>query len=646
MEGARDTHEYTREPVAQTLRVLWYNRNRIRSFVLAGIGAGLLLTIGQFSSAEYRAETTVTMLPSYSEILYTSGRSDFVGQNPALVLTQTQTEFLLSRSIARRLVEELIADGDIDTTSRLDVAYLKSAVARPVSRLSNKILQLLNYGRVNTPSTVDALTSKMRSGITVRNVPGSYILNIGATWTTPEIASKAANLLAHTYVENTREQNNHALMLTSTFIEERMAEENGRLREVEALIRDVKSGSPVYLSLSSETPLQLRQMEEYAAEKGRLEMHLLQLRAQIESCRLVGSFRDTVAASAEYAATQNALWRVTSLMRNRQKELDQIPELEYNLIQLEQRKQEIRQSLSALQQNRVQAGIAQTSFMNTVRVIDPAVVPVFPVGAGFLFNTVAAAIAGFLLALGTIVVVESFRRKVRSSSDMPSSEFVTLATFPQISQRPPRGWLGRTHPRRADESVVSKHSVYLAEEICSGAAGEVVLLDSVRGPSHHVDALTGMLRNTHGKVLVVNLDEPLHRALAQVDGDMVGIQTEAGAAHDRYFIFGESVTYVRPRKPTVGDLTRSDISFLEGFLGSEDASGFQTVIVIARGLRHSPLAPALSKLANRRLLLVESDVDSVDDLRYCDNRYRSVDQATATSCIITGVQYGPDYLFA
>ncbi|MBD3243143.1 MAG: hypothetical protein GF331_21305 [Chitinivibrionales bacterium] len=643
MLDERDTQVYSREPVAQTLRVLWYNRKRIRAFVLAGLGAGLLLTVGQFGSPDYRAETTVTMLPSYSEILYTSSRPDFVGQNPALVLTQTQTEFLLSRNIARRLVVELIKSGDIDTVSHQDVAPIQSAIVGPVSRFGSKGLQILNYGRVANPTVIDALTDKMRDGITVRNVPGSFILNIAATWTSPDVARKAADMLAHIYVENTREQNNQTLMLTREFIEERIGEENDRLRQVEALIRDVKSGSPVYLSLSSETPLQLRQMEEYASERSRLEMRLLQLRAQIESCRLVGSFRDTVPISAELTATQNALLKLRALMSNRQKELNRIPDLEYDLIQLEQRKQEIRETLSALQQSRIQAGIAEASFVSTVRVIDPAVTPAFPLGGGLLANLVAAVLAGLFLSFGSIVVTECFSRKIRSFADIGDRDYRPIATCPSAAPDGGRRflWAGSGV---TDHTTLARHAQYIAEELCAGTQGQTVLLDSIRGPSRHLDALERILKAAPRGVLVVNLDEQLHRKFVASAGDSVRMQTSDEAEYDMFSLYGGSITCLRPRQSAGGTLSRAEISRLQCIL-KEVKGQYQTVLTVAPGQRSSPLSPALSKLADRRVLLVESDTDTQDDLRSYENR-QSNSAAAGTECIITGVQYTPDFMFA
>jgi len=380
------------DPSARSLRAIWYNRGRIIAIVLASVViGGLVQAYRLFVAPTYTAKTTVTMLPSYSEIMYTLRRSDFDGQNPALVLTQTQTEFLLSRTIASTIVDQLVAEGMIADPDADSAGALTRFVVRPISRIPGHVQTFLNYGRLGGESARERLVTRMQRGIRVGNVPGSYILSISVTWPDPEIAQRAANLLANTYMETTREQNRQAMALMRRFAEERINEDHLRLREVEGQIRDLKSQSSVYLSLVSETPLQLKQLEDYVTQKSKLELRSLELRARIESGRKTGSFTDTMAMHADYVATRDALKDLRGMMARRQAELDKVPATEFNLVQLQLRKEQITQSLEAFQEMLIQAGIAETSYLHTVRVIDAAKLPTLPSGPGLLTSQIGRA---------------------------------------------------------------------------------------------------------------------------------------------------------------------------------------------------------------------------------------------------------------
>jgi len=618
----------------RSARVVWYNRKLFVIVVAIAFMVGLGHSVFRLAIApRYRAKATVTMLPSYSEILYTMQRSDFAGQNPALVLTQTQTEFLMSRPIAAQVVAKLWGQNEGGSPAgRLGEPGASSWFMQPLISL----VHLINFAAL-PPSRLplDVLTDEMQRSIKVRNVPGSFILGIEVAWRDPAVAQRAANMLADIYVEETRAFNQKSLAVTRDMFQDRIDEQSDSLRTVEAEIRDYKSKSQVYVSLDSETPLQIRQMEEYLQERNRLELRALELRAQINSSRRVRPFTDTVAMSAEYGATREALQNVEQLISGQQHELNKVPQLEYGLLALQQRKEQVKLRMEALQNSLVQAGIAEASYLQTVRVIEPALLPTTPDGPGMLQRLGTWLVFGLLTAASLVLFKEPHGRRIRHPSDLEGIHGLHAAgLIPAPASKAVNGRLNTLLQRGgAVPAVIQKHATQVAGRVfVNGTSG--VLLESLRGVGAHAEEVLAFLRSAPRPCVVVNLDEGFHAALLRDKR----YQRRVSGADEGPRTLDDDITYYDLHARA----SASGVSRLVDQIKSL-RNGARAMVILSPGVRVLPGTVELGRAAGTVVLAVEANRDDDRDIR--EYMQMSSPPSIPVKATVLGVDYPSDFMF-
>lgn len=619
----------------RSARVLWYNRKLIAIAVVASLAVGLVHSLYRvFVAPKFRATATVTMLPSYSEILYTMQRSDFAGQNPALVLTQTQTEFLMSRPIARQLVEKLYVEPHLSSDSVVQISEHEPLA--PVTKPATALLHLVNFGALpaNTPP-IEELTDRMQRSIKVGNVPGSFILSIDVTWHDPRVAQRAANLLADIYVEETRAFNQKSLQTTRDMIQGRIDEQSEQLRLIEAEMRDFKSKSQVYVSLDSETPLQILQMEGYLTERNRLELRSLELKAQINSSRRIRPFTDTIALSSEYAATREALGNVERLINAQQRELNRVPQLEYGLAEIQQRREEVRLRMEALHGSLVQTAIAEASYMQTVRVIDPALLPTEPDGPGLLPRLAIWLVFGSLVSVGIVLFREPHGRRIRHPSDLGAIGGIQSAGLIPGPMRSHGGrWPGFLNGTGASVSVIQKHAVQVAGRVfVNGTSG--VLLESLQGVGRHCEEILAFVRCAPRPCIVVNLDEGFHH---RVERDRLAQRRAPEALAASVYQLENGLTYHDLHAKVAGAGLTTLLEEIQAL-----RNGARSLIIVSPGVRVVPGTLELCKAADTIVFAVRANVDDDRGMRYYMEMCSS--PATPIKAAVVGIDYPGDFVF-
>ena len=191
--------------ITRSIRLLHYYPRSVGWIVSRLLLLTILISVVLLvARPSYRATCTMTTLPSGFELIYTEGRKDVQSAlGPAMALTQTHTEHLLSRTIAGEVVDELVATGaDLD-----DGNFIRHYVMRPFMRAAGKAVNVLNYGRIPDISPRESAIRRLRARTGVNNVPGSFILEISVTWPDPKIAADAANLITEKYVAEMRRSN-------------------------------------------------------------------------------------------------------------------------------------------------------------------------------------------------------------------------------------------------------------------------------------------------------------------------------------------------------------------------------------------------------------------------------------------------------
>ena len=419
---------------ADLLRLYW------KSILACAVGAGLLAHVLSSllleASPIFQASVSITMQPSDEELLFNRtfmGVSQF---NPATIIAQSHVERLLSRPVAQRALDMLLAESggglgvpEVTTFSKLKAAFWRT-------------YNTLNYGYHIPPDPRAQMVSDIQELLDIEIVEGSYILNVTVSYGNAKIAAAVANVIAEAYAEEARadflhEANEVVATIgtqeteTKTILNERLArrEEMARLIGV----NDVPTERTVALEARQSARTELReaqiQLAGDTAEVGRLRHSV----AQQTDPTLLGQIQENIVlgeASIErwtntVALRERALSEVDASLGDLQRAEQQLSEIDLSI-------QETELDLEELQRRRIALDLATKARLSQVRVINPAVEPVYPWFPKVLINTVLATIVGAVLAVAPIFAVDVLGSQVRTRHDL--EQIVGPRALPSVAR--------------------------------------------------------------------------------------------------------------------------------------------------------------------------------------------------------------------
>jgi uncharacterized protein involved in exopolysaccharide biosynthesis len=550
--------------------------------------------------------------------------------NPALVLTHTHTEFLMSRTIARKVVGQIIAERDSSegkTKERTLPGHFHEKAIKPLLTAINRFMTVLNYGSYHPRPFIDRATAKMMNSIQVRNVPGSFIMSITVRWEDPDIAQRAANLLAEIYIDTNRKGNQRSLTQTKEFIETKLRQENAKLLAIEDSIKSFKEQSNVY-SLATDIKNKTSELTYYEGEANRLEAKLMELEAKQQGFKNIHSIAESVRIEAEIKSTTRALEKTRQTIEKLQWSLKTIPEVEYRLSELLQERGSVTRTIEGLQENLIRTHIAEAGITSAVRVIDPAVSPVYPSSPKVVFNTLAQTMAALIIALGIAFIMESLRPRLRTPEDLGT--MTTLGVLPRQSRH------FASLPLLAGgaaESVVRKHHYWLAQQVSDrlDGDGQIVLVDSLSDPSFHLEALEPVFRLLKGTVHIVNFDNNADATMKE------RVQAKDSRPHS------DKLSYHFWKTATPGVCASSETAALEEYLRATRATT-RTTFLFAEKITAQTYSPYLIKNVDAHILCVRVNRDSRQELAHL--RRIGKDRRPETMCILDDITYPPDFALA
>ena len=165
----------------------------------AGLLAYLLSVLLLDAMPFYKASVAVNMQPSEEALMFNRGFLGVSQFNPATIIAQTHIERILSREVAERTLDILLAEPGAAAAPEPPNALdrIKAAFWRTWNNL--------NYGYFVQPTEREQQINDLMGAIDVEMVEGSYILLVEITYDNPEIAARAANALLQAYIDQTRE---------------------------------------------------------------------------------------------------------------------------------------------------------------------------------------------------------------------------------------------------------------------------------------------------------------------------------------------------------------------------------------------------------------------------------------------------------
>ena len=678
--------------LTKSIRLLHYYPRTILWLVTRLVFATFIITALILAvNPVYKASSKITTLPSQSEINYAESRFDVAAAfGPAMLLGQTHTEYLLSRSLAEKVAERMIEEGVRNGSE----SWLKKITIKPVMWTLRTIYGLVNYARVGAADCRDTFVGRIQENTKVNNVPGSFVLEVEVEWDDPEIAATTANLMTDIFAEITRKDNQSEMRATRKYINERIEEAEYDLAEVERRIEEFKKTRGLYLG-REDAVLQLDLFTGSLKDYNRVRERVEALNKKYDVLEDYSTPGAIASIEAEIAGL-NA--RREILEKNLQAQLSDLkayPGNEKELLILNRRRVEKEKSLLTLQESLLKTKIAEASQLSSVRVIDRAVPPVFPAGPSLITNCLIAFLVGLVVCAGHISLSEHFHKYVRTKENLGDlgNRLIGLVPYnpPWLEEKELTGRTGagfgdrgrekeaysqrliwsaqarmayfsrgghKDHAtalseiRSRHEKVFNRHIDHLLENLASGdIRGRVIIFSSIyegRGKSYIVEALARRAGYSGKRLLLVDSNgasPKLH--------NIFGVPLNKGLTD---LIIGEPdiqlKDLIREVDPNIDIVSAGSIA-LDGkqkwFVDrvarqlGEVRENYDLILMDTASLKVDPLVRRLWPLSDEMVCVVDANTctqGDLDDLHERTNGY-----SKHVGFVLNNVRYRGDYLY-
>lgn len=390
-----------------------------------------LSTLLLFVTPLYRSTARVTILPTQAELIFTQRFLQGSTYNPADLMVQTHIEHLLSRPVAERTLEKLMAstpepeeEPERQTGWKADLKTSFQSVLRRMRVIYN----ILNAGEYVEPPFREVALDDLRDAIDVRTIEGSFILEIVASTSSPQASSLIANSLAEAYVDRNRE----VVGLTAASLTDYLRQEiEARQHELDSLFSqeidlrdslDVVDPSNEIAALTRLLDQERMDLQSDAAVVAELDARIASLKdsgtAYLRQGRLEDAQILLQQAIQDQAAAAGRLVQRRTAVADMEARLRRLHEHELTLSLLQRQSDQTKQEMSDLRSRIVDVELSKASAIGQVRIIDPAIAPTYPAFPKVAANTAAGSVAGLLLAGFVLILIDTFSNTVKTTSDM------------------------------------------------------------------------------------------------------------------------------------------------------------------------------------------------------------------------------------
>ncbi len=382
---------------------------------------GLLLAVRPV----YTAVSSVVMLPTEAQLVFTQAWQGGSQEVKVQSQTETQIEYLKSRPVAEAALDKVRgARPPAEDGRGSGVAGALGEVTGFLSRL----YRTLNSGKYVEPSRRDRAVRQLMAGTEIAALAGSYILKIKVNLRDPQLAADFANGLAEAYVERVAEQLEGTAAQLDAFLGRLAADRERVLAEIFEREHQLEQELGIF-SLEMEQQFLLNARETERSRQSQAKVEEAELRAELEALeseRQRTQRSSVLAKLSEQLAEGEARWQAIqqgdarrgSILGDLRSALDRLKEKEKPLKELARKRQILEADIEALGDQMLTINLTRASARSRVRVIEPAVTPVYPSSPKVVDNTVVAFAAGVLLALMALVAIDTFSDAVETAADL------------------------------------------------------------------------------------------------------------------------------------------------------------------------------------------------------------------------------------
>ena len=416
-------------------------RARWPTVLACSVGAGVLAVALSWAllqtSALYSANVAVTMQPSEEDLRFNQAFMGVSQFNPATVIAQTHIERLLSRPVAERALDILMADfgGALPKEEVTIVTRLKI--------WAWTVWSIANYGYfVPTPER-EQLIKDIQDAIDIEIVEGSYILNVEMIYDDPTIVAAAANAVAEAYVEVARtnflrEADEVDRIIAASEVETRNQLLDRRAERAASArrhgVHNIGAERTVLIQARQDASQALNDaVIGRRGEEARLASLRLTLPQQSDVALVREIQQDLALGEATLDLLSDTIGQRREALARIEASLNALQTAEEDLAGIDAELVAIDLDLQELQSRRVALDLATKAHLSQVLVIDPAIPPDYPFFPKVLVNGVVATIVGGILALVPIFALDALGSHVRTYLDL--QQIVGGRALPSVSLR-------------------------------------------------------------------------------------------------------------------------------------------------------------------------------------------------------------------
>jgi len=462
----------------QLTRYYW----RLIALIVGGVfGATFVISTALlFVLPIYKASSTVTVLPTEAELAYTEELLRGSSMDPTNIMIQTHLEYMLSRPVAERALEKLLAAAPEAPPPPTGWRATLRQGFNTLRRNLRYVYNIVNSGKHVPLTAYEEMLEELGEMIALELMEGSFILEISAFTARPELAPLVANILAEAYVDRARETVAAKANVLADYIGTEIERRRQQVEEVRAREREIRQKlgiidiaeerqallaergvdrqalasdraalaaseaelnraralletvdgralptSALMLSLQEQEADLVRNLSEMLTDYGENHPGLLNIRAELESLRSrMGAETGRIANQVE---SEQSTRKETIQARIHQREfrlaqiglaLGSLVEKERALHAFLAEKERLDSEISELEGRLIQIELSKASGLDAVRVINPAVEPIYPWFPRVVLNSAIGLGAGILLAIFAMIVLDTVSDTVKTTVDM------------------------------------------------------------------------------------------------------------------------------------------------------------------------------------------------------------------------------------
>jgi uncharacterized protein involved in exopolysaccharide biosynthesis len=411
--------------VEHYLQLLRYYRWLIVKIVatvgaLAAVVSAALLA----ASPLYTAAASVAVTPTEAE--YSFGRESGAGpRGTARALTSTYIEYLKSRPVIESAFDRMGAKGLEDehaATASWPVRFVKGTMGE-----LRKLYRILDSGRYVSLPPREAALAKFSDAINLVTVAESYILRVEVSLSDPKAAAAAANALAEAYVQRVTEQLENSVGEIGGFIREQIEARDAEVKALRASTERLNAGiGSSSLEEERDSIVRARELERQKLNDAQAQLDGAESELAIlakENLLLSGrSLTELNAARGAAEARRDAAKKNIQLRQETSRALsatlEALRQKEEPLLAVQHRLTVVTEELAQLHSRMLSTDLTRSSSLTQVRVIDPAVAPVYPASPRVMQNTLLGLVAGLFAALMLVVVLDTASGTVKTAADL------------------------------------------------------------------------------------------------------------------------------------------------------------------------------------------------------------------------------------